>query len=90
MGIRLGNLSLEEMEKIAGVKFPDEFIEFMEDKRQEDVSIPLKKNTWHCFHLPFELVLCGDDMVEVVKEHLVPLGGQFEKSLQVSISNVKE
>lgn len=57
----------------------------MEDKRQENVSIPLKKNTWHCFHMPFELVLCGDEVLEAVKAHLVPLGGEFEQALQVSV-----
>ena len=51
MYIRLGNLSLEEIQKEVEVNFPKEFIEFMENKRQENVSIALKENTWHCFHM---------------------------------------
>ena len=85
MNIRLGNLSLEEMQKLAGVVFPKEFLEFMKDKRQENVSISLKLNTWHCFHIPFELVVCGDDMIEAVKKYLVPIGKNFKQPMQVSV-----
>ena len=85
MEIRFGNLSLEEIQKISGVEFPKEFIEFMQDKRQEDVSIPLKHNTWHCFHIPFELVVCGDDMIDAIKKYLVPIGKNFKQPMQVSV-----
>ena len=88
MYIRLGNLSLEEIQKEVEVNFPKEFIEFMENKRQENVSIALKENTWHCFHMPFELVICGEDMEEAVKKYLVPIGNDFKKSLQVSMHRV--
>ena len=84
MSIRLGNLSLEQMQKEAGVTFPKEFVAAMESKRQENVSVPIAKDKWHCFHLPFELVI-GEDLLELVKEHLVPIGHNFKKAMQVSI-----
>lgn len=85
MFIRLGNLSLDEIQKKSGVPFPKEFIDFMENKRQEDVSVPLKENTWHCFHLPFELVVCGQEIIKEIEKHLVPIGNKFKEPLQVSI-----
>ena len=88
MYIRLGNLSLEEIQKEVGVTFPKEFIDYMEDKRQENISVDLKENTWHCFHIPFELVICGEDMKEAIKKYLVPIGNEFKKSLQVSVHKV--
>lgn len=85
MNIRLGNLSLEEMQKVAGVNFPKEFIEAMESKRQQDVSKPIAKDKWHCFRIPFELVV-GEELLDTVKEHLVPLGKDFQRGLQVSVA----
>ncbi len=86
MSIRLGNLSLDGMQREAEVEFPKEFIEFMEDKRQANVSIPIAKDKWHCFHMPFELVI-GEDLLDIVKTHLVPLGKDFKKALRVSIAS---
>jgi len=85
--IRLGNLSLAEMQKLAGVEFPQEFLDYMSDKRQEDVSTPIAKNSWHCFHLPFELVV-DSGLLDAVKKHLVPLGSKFQTQMKVSISTV--
>ena len=85
MNIQLGNLSLEEIQKEVGVEFPKEFLEYMGDKRQENVSISIDKDKWHCFHLPFELVI-GEGLLDAVKEHLVPLGGDFKKALRVSVA----
>jgi hypothetical protein len=88
MSIRLGNLSLEEIQKEAGVTFPKIFVDFMQDKRQQDISTPIAKDKWHCFHLPFELVV-GEELLDAVKTHLVPLGKDFKKALQVSVPNKK-
>ena len=85
MNIQLGNLSLEEIQREVGVEFPKEFLEYMGDKRQENVSVPIGKDKWHCFHMPFELVV-GEELLDAVKEHLVPIGGNFKKALQVSVS----
>jgi hypothetical protein len=86
MGILLGNLSLDEMQERAGVAFPEEFIDYMSDKRQ-DRADRIAPGKWHCFDLPFMLV-CGDmEVAEQVKRHLMPLSDQFNDKLQVSLQN---
>ena len=88
MSIRLGNLSLEEIQKEAGGIFPTDFVDFMQNKRQENVSVPIAKDKWHCFRFPFELAV-GEELLDAVKTHLVPLGKDFKKALRVSVSNSK-
>ena len=84
--MRLGNLSIKQIEERAGVTFPAEFVKEFESKRQENISYPIAKASWHCFDLPFELVI-GEELIDLVKKYLVPLGKDFKKPLQVSIQN---
>ena len=84
----LGNLSLDEMEKLAEVKFPQAFKDEMIKHRQQNISQSMIAGKWHCYHLPFELVLGGKSLIPLVKEHLVPLSSRFKKSLQVSVAEV--
>ena len=88
MGIMLGNLTIEEMQRRAGVEFPVELIDFMRDKHQGEAQ-SVKPGKWHCFDMPFMLV-CGD--METAKEiyrHLSPLSASFKEQMQVSLSQGK-
>lgn len=82
-GFMLGNLSVEEMEKRLGVKFPRECVEFMNGCRQHEAN-KIGVGKWHCFDMPFVLV-CGDmDVATKIHNHLKALEG-FKAALQISI-----
>jgi hypothetical protein len=81
----LGNLTIEQIEKRAGVKFPDELVEYMKPRWQqkaENVGI----GKWHCFDLPFNLV-CGDmETATEIHNHLKAFSRDFKEPLQISLT----
>jgi len=80
----LGNLTIEEMQKRAGVEFPQELIEYMEPRKQENAS-NIKAGHWHCFDIPFAVV-CGDrETATEIFKHLSPLSSQFKEVMQIAI-----
>lgn len=81
----LGNLNIEEMQKRAGVTFPQELVEYMTPRKQEAAS-NIKAGKWHCFDIPFTLV-CGDrDTATEIYKHLSPMSSDFKEKMQISIS----
>ena len=56
MGIYLGNLTIDEIEKRSGVDFGDDLKKFMNKTHQHEAS-NIKPGMWHCFDIPF-LLLC--------------------------------
>lgn len=56
MGIRLGNLRVEDIEDQLKIKFTKEERDYLNSTRQEDVSIELDTKCWHFFDLPRVLV----------------------------------
>lgn len=80
----LGNMSLDEIQKRAGVDFPSELIEFMSDKKQEAAE-NIKYGFWHCFDMPF-MIVCGDeDTAKFIYNHLKDKSKDFIKPLQIGI-----
>ena len=80
----LGNLSLEQIQIRAGVRFSPELIEFMEPRRQP-LAEGVKSGQWHCFDLPFVL-LCGDlETANEIHRHLKDQSEEFEETLQIAI-----
>lgn len=81
----LGNLTIDEMQKRAGVTFPKELVEYMEPRKQEEAS-NIKAGKWHCFDIPFTL-LCGDrETATEIYKHLSPMSSDFKKKMRISIS----
>ncbi|WP_445677218.1 hypothetical protein ACUDPR_17240 [Pseudomonas aeruginosa] len=80
--MRLGNLTIEQMEQRSGVQFPAELKEFLIYRHQEQAS-NVGPGKWHCFDLPFQIV-CGDmDTAQTVYDHLSPLAAEFKEQLQI-------
>lgn len=50
--IRIGNLDVASLERHLGIKFTEDNRLYMENTRQEDVSIQLKPESWHFFDIP--------------------------------------
>lgn len=85
MGFMLGNLSIEEMQEKAGVKFPDALVAYMSDRRQQEAA-DIEPGKWHCFDIPFTLV-CGDmETASEIYKHLSPLSKDFREKMGISLS----
>ena len=56
VGIRIGNLRVEDIEDQLKIKFTKEERDYLSLTRQEDVSIDLDAKCWHFFDLPRVLV----------------------------------
>ena len=85
MSIYLGNLSIDEMEKRAGVDFPQELKNYLEPRRQQSAS-NIKKGMWHCFDMPFTLV-CGDmETATEIYGHLKSFSSDFKEPLKISLN----
>lgn len=56
VGIRIGNLRVEDIEDQLKIKFTKEERDYLNSTRQEDVSIDLDAKCWHFFDFPRVLV----------------------------------
>ncbi len=84
MGIYLGNLSVDEIERRTEVAFPQKLKDFMGSCRQNSAS-NIGKGEWHCFDIPFILV-CGDiETATQIYNQLQGLSSSFKEPLQISI-----
>ena len=84
MNIFLGNLTIAEIEKRAGVTFPDELKTFMQENYQAKAS-DIEKGKWHCFDIPF-FMACGDyDTAKFIHGHLSSMSSQFKESMQIGV-----
>ena len=85
MSILLGNLSVNDIEKRAGIVFPQELKDYM-DLRWQKSANKIKNGKWHCFDIPFVLV-CGDmDTAKEIYKYLSEYSSDFKEHLQISIS----
>ncbi len=84
--MKLGNLSIDAIEKRAGVAFPKKLKDYMSTRKQENAS-DVAAGRWHCFDIPFVLV-CGDmETATEIHKHLEFLGSAFKEPLQISITS---
>ena len=74
--IMLGNLSVKEVEERLGITFNDELKKLInEENRQHKVSDRRKDDVkwekdWHCFDIPFMIMLRNYDLAVKVKDLL--------------------
>jgi len=82
MEIRLGNLSLTQMQERLGIELSsDDVTNF--PHRQENVSKKLDKYTWHCFDIPFCITCDSEDTAKSVLKILQPYVDQFRETIQI-------
>lgn len=88
MNIYLGNLSLADMQRRAGVSFPQELIDFMESRHQPVIA-KIGVGQWHCYDIPFFLQ-CGDmETAQTIYGHLRALSSGFKEPMQIGVSKGK-
>lgn len=89
MSIYLGNLSVPDIERRVGVRFPQELRDLMEKTKQETAS-NVAPGKWHCFDVPFTLI-CGDmEIAQAIYAHLSSMSKDFKEPLQICLSDVTE
>ncbi len=82
--IKLGNLSVKQIENRLGIQFPKEIREFMKKNHQPKAD-NIQKGEWHCFDIPFELV-CGDiDTATKIYNSVKDKSSECKERLQFSI-----
>lgn len=85
MGIHLGNLSVEQIEKRTGITLSNEHREYMKAHRQEAVNnVPIAYGAWHCFDIPF-IIMTGDkETAEYYRDMLLAYDwSECKESLQI-------
>lgn len=84
--IRLGNLTVPQIEERLGIEFPEHIREFMENTHQNNAS-DIQKGKWHCFDMPFELV-CGDmETATIIYKSVEKKSKECKTRLQFSVQN---
>lgn len=84
MAIALGNLSVKEMEARTGVTFPEELVKYMEENRQEKTK-DVAEGKWHCFDIPFMLLVGDMKTAQMIYDHLKPLTANFKEPMQIGL-----
>jgi len=80
MEIKLGNLTVDEIEKRCNIKLSDEDKEFLKNTRQDNAQ-HIEKGKWHCFDLPFQIVT-DEEMAEKLYKIFI----KYEISTSLSIA----
>lgn len=86
MNIMLGNMTIEEMEKRSGVIFPDELKEYMLPRHQAKAD-NVQSGKWHCFDIPFTLVVGDMETATHIYGYLKDMSHQFETPLQIALAS---
>ena len=85
MSIMLGNLTVEDMERRSGVAFPEELKAILKDTHQANAT-NIAKGKWHCFDIPFTLVVGGMAFAQDIYDHLEPLAGNFQQTMEIALA----
>lgn len=84
MGIYLGNLTTKQMEKRLGIELTDQERSELDACREETCDKVAGNDVWHCYDLPFEMVVGSRAMADKVLEILGPYSAKMVCSLRVS------
>jgi hypothetical protein len=84
MAIFLGNLSLDQMQSRLGIRLSEEEIQAFPN-RQDNVSMRLAPNTWHCFDIPFFIECDSMETAQRVYDIMKKYGDKMKTTIQVGI-----
>lgn len=84
MSIMLGNLTVSQIEKRAGVVFSEALKEILNSTHQASAT-KIAEGRWHCFDIPFTLVCGGMPLAEKIYEHLSTHSKEFKEPLQIAL-----
>ncbi|WP_179396339.1 SMI1/KNR4 family protein [Lacticaseibacillus absianus] len=84
MGLRLGNLSIKELENACGFELPEDERDFMSAHNSVSAN-KVGAQEWHGFDLPQKSIHCGSKAFALtVVEHLKPYITKSTRALSVT------
>lgn len=86
MGILLGNLTVQKIEKRLGIVLTDDEKNFLNSTYQAKAE-KIAKDKWHCFDIPFNIVCGSMEFATKVYEVLKPYSDKMLEPLQISIDS---
>lgn len=87
MGIMLGNLSVKDIETRLGITLSAEDVAVLQEKRQENVSVPLASGKWHCFDIPFMFMAATRDDALMFADILGNIPGRCTASFRLDLND---
>lgn len=84
MSLMLGNLTVDQIEKRAGVVFSQDLKELMNATHQPSAT-NIAEGKWHCFDIPFTLVCGGMPLAQKIYDHLSLQSKEFAAPLRIAI-----
>lgn len=87
MEIRLGNLSVKQIEERLGIVLSEEDREVLKNSREDNAS-NVPENKWHGFDIPFTIVCGGMDMAIKVRDILAKYEKDMKGTIQIGISKI--
>ena len=84
MSIYLGNLTVKQIEKRLGIELTDDERAELESYRENVCDKVTGRNVWHCYDIPFELVVGSKKTADVVYKILFPYSSKMQCQLRVS------
>lgn len=86
MNIRLGNLTVEQIENRLGIEFPKDLQNELKLSNQPEAS-NIQKGKWHCFDIPFEIVFGDLEYATKFYNSLKAQASKCKEPLRISIQN---
>jgi hypothetical protein len=86
MNIMLGNLTVDQIERRAGVDFGEELKALLNSTHKPSAT-NIGDGEWHCFDIPFTLVCGGMPFAQKVYDHLKAQSKNFAESLHIALAS---
>ena len=90
MSIFLGNLTVSQMENRLGIKLTDEERTELESCHEDTCDKVQGNDVWHCYDIPFEMVVGSKTVADKVYKILFPYSSEMKYQLRVSADYKKE
>lgn len=88
MVVRLGNLNVDNIEKLLDISLKQEHKDLLNSKRQRDLSVPLGKDNWRCCMFPFEIRCGSKDIADTIYSILVQY--DLKETISITWENVND
>ena len=86
--VRLGNLNVDNIEKLLDISLKQEHKDLLNSKRQSDLSVLLGKDKWRCFMFPFEICCGSKDIADTIYSILVQY--DLKETISITWENIND
>ena len=86
--VRLGNLNVDNIEKLLDISLKQEHKDLLNSKRQSDLSVLLGKDKWRCFMFPFEICCGSKDIADTIYSILAQY--DLKETISITWENIND